>query len=319
MTNDSVAQTKFEFADSLAARVEKEFERVAALKGKISGVPTGLPKLDGILHGFQGGDLIVIAGQPSKGKSAFAIHVATQAALAASVPALIFTHEVSSLKFGEKMVGARAGINLMHVQQDCLNQDGRNKLRESRQEIAAAKFAICDKGGRNIEEFRAAARNFHRRHGCSIIIVDYFQLMKSFGKFTRKDLEFADVAEGLKATAVELNIPVIAIASLNRNNETDERKPRISDVRECGELAFDADVILLIHGTDERDQAARNDKSYNFPRDLIIGKNRNGPIGEVAILFQVTTQRFFEAPTLTPPQAKHQFQPPQNSERLCLR
>lgn len=304
LAGDGLTHVKLESAESLMERVGEEFKRLAALKGKLSGVPSGIPKLDSMLRGFQGGDLIVIAGRPSKGKSAFSIHIATQAALSAATPALIFTHEVTSLKFGAKMATAHAAVNLMHLEEDCLNELGRLKVEESRRDIGKAKFFICDKGGKNIEEFRATARSFHRRHGCSVILVDYFQMMKSFGRFSRKDLELAEVSEGLKATAGELNIPVIAIASLTRSNETDERKPRMSDIRECGELEYDADVILLLHGTDDGDQKARDDRSYNFPRDLIVGKNRNGPVGEVAIHFQVTTQNFFEAPPPPPATAR---------------
>lgn len=297
LAGNGASHVKFEFMDSLMERVGKEFERLEALKGKISGVSSGIPKLDEMLHGFQGGDLIVIAGQPSKGKSAFAIHVATQAALAADAPAVFFTFEVTGLKVGEKITGAHAGINLMHAKQGILGDGEKVNIKESRRKLGKTRMAVCDKGGKNIEEFRAAARSFHRRHGCSIIIVDYFQMMRSFGKFERRGLELAEISGGLKEVAAELNIPVIAIASLNRSNESDERKPRISDVRECGELAYDADVILLLHGDDARDQDGRFAGSFNFPRDLIVGKNRNGPVGEVSILFQVTTQRFFEAPT----------------------
>lgn len=263
--------------------VEKAYER----KGAISGLSTGIHELDLMTDGLHPADLIVIAARPSMGKTALAMNIAEHVAIVLASPVGVFSLEMSKEQLVHRLLLSRARINMQRVRHGFLGENDFPKLTAAASKLADAAIYIDDSSGITIETIAIRARRMKQQHSIVLLIVDYLQLLKAHGyKPDHRTAEIGAISAGLKGIAKELRIPVIALAQLNRQPEARAGgKPRLSDLRESGNIEQDADVVGLLHRPEvyEDDPDARAEKSGEA--ELNIAKQRNGPIGEVLLTF----------------------------------
>jgi len=273
------------------------FERLDQLyhsdnKSGITGMPTGLIDLDQKTAGLQSGDLIIIAGRPSMGKTALALNFAEYVALNMGMPVAIFSMEMSGAQLAQRLLGSMASVDQHNMRTGRLTDDDWARLSEAIGRLNQAPLFIDDTGALNALELRARARRLKRQCGkLGLLMVDYLQLMSAstHGQENRAT-EISEISRSLKALAKELDVPVIALSQLSRAVEQrNDRRPMMSDLRESGAIEQDADVILFIY----RDEVYFPDKEEAKGRaEVIIGKQRNGPIGRVELMFQGKHTRF---------------------------
>ncbi|MGL4722194.1 MAG: replicative DNA helicase [Desulfovibrionaceae bacterium] len=250
----------------------------------ITGVSTGYTKLDEVTAGMQKSELTIIAARPSMGKTAFALNIAMRSATN-NVGSIIFSLEMTARDLTQRMLSIWGKVNLSKMRRGQLEASDWKKLSEAGEAISKLPIIIDDTPrGLTTLELRARARRLKSQYGIGLIIVDYLQLMRSSRKCDSREQEVADISRSLKAVAKELDIPVIALAQLNRGVEQrTDKKPLLSDLRESGAIEQDADVIMFIH----REDVYR--KNEEHPKkgiaDIVIGKQRNGPIGEVQLRY----------------------------------
>lgn len=256
----------------------------------ITGVPTGYSELDRMTGGFQPSDLIILAARPSVGKTALALSIARNAAIDKHIPVAVFSLEMSITQLVLRLLCAEARVNMHLVRTGRLPDDEWQKLTFSFHRLAAAKMFIDDTPSLNILELRAKARRLVDEHNIGMIVVDYLQLMHAHSMESR-EREISMISRSLKALAKDLNIPVLALSQLNRGVEqrTDKR-PQLSDLRESGSIEQDADVVLFIHREKENDPGIP--VTDRGEATIIIGKQRNGPTGEVHLAFVQEYARF---------------------------
>src|SRR5881275_463794 len=271
--------------------IEKLFEN----KGAITGVSTGFRDLDKLTSGLHSSEMIVIAARPSMGKTALAMNIAEHAAIEVKLPVAIFSLEMSAQQLVQRMLCSRARVNLAKTRDGFLAEADFPKLTHAASKLAEAKIFIDDSAGLTILELRAKARRLKAQQDVQLIIVDYLQLLRSTSRRAQdnRQLEISEISAGLKGLAKELKIPVIVVAQLNRNPE--QRiggKPRLSDLRESGSIEQDADLVGLLVRPEiyEEDEEARAEKSGEA--ELIIAKQRNGPVGEILLTFLKEFTRF---------------------------
>ena len=258
----------------------------------ITGIATGFTDLDRMTSGMQPGDLIVVAGRPSMGKTALALNIAEHVALVEKMPVAIFSMEMSGPQLVMRMMGSVGRLDQQKMRNGDLNDDDWQKLTASVGRLSEAPVFIDESGMLNPTELRGRARRLHRQQGgpgLGLIVVDYLQLMETGNSTENRATEVAEISRSLKAVAKELNVPVMALSQLNRGLEqrTDKR-PVMSDLRESGAIEQDADLILFIY-RDEVYNPASPDKGT---AEIIIGKQRNGPIGKVTLTFLGQYTRF---------------------------
>lgn len=248
----------------------------------ITGVPTGYYELDNMTSGLQPSDLVIVAGRPSMGKTAFALNLAQNAAIKGDVGVAIFSMEMPSEQLAMRMLSSLGRIDQHKVRTGRLSDDDWPRLTHSVGILSEAKLFIDDTPAMNPGELRARCRRLAREHGLGMIIIDYLQLMQVHGGSENRATEISEISRSLKALAKELNVPVIALSQLNRSLEqrTDKR-PVMSDLRESGAIEQDADVIMFIY----RDEVYDEDSMDKGIAEVIIGKQRNGPIGTRKLRF----------------------------------
>ncbi|MDB6148193.1 MAG: dnaC [Spartobacteria bacterium] len=274
--------------------IEKLYER----KGGITGISTGFVEFDRMTSGLHPAEMVVIAARPSMGKTAFAMNIAEHVAIQEKLPVAVFSLEMSSQQLVQRLLCSRARVNLKKVRDGFLGEREFSSLTSSASKLAEAKMFIDDTGSLSILELRAKARRLKAQHDIRLIVVDYLQLLRSTTRRGQdnRQIEISEISGGLKALAKELNIPIIVVAQLNRNpeNRTGDSKgrPRLSDLRESGSIEQDADLVgLLVREAyyadtdEEKEEAAGN-------ADLIISKQRNGPIGDIPLTFLSEFTRF---------------------------
>src|SRR5438046_682014 len=271
--------------------IEKLFEN----KGAITGVSTGFRDLDKLTSGLHSSEMIVIAARPSMGKTALAMNIAEHAAIEVKLPVAIFSLEMSAQQLVQRMLCSRARVNLAKTRDGFLAEADFPKLTHAASKLAEAKIFIDDSAGLSILELRAKARRLKAQQDVQLIIVDYLQLLRSTTRRAQdnRQLEISEISAGLKALAKELNIPVIVVAQLNRQPEARSGgKPRLSDLRESGSIEQDADLVGLLVRPEiyEEDEEARAEKAGEA--ELIIAKQRNGPVGEISLTFLKEFTRF---------------------------
>jgi replicative DNA helicase len=264
---------------------------IDTLKNKqgLTGVPTGFTDLDKKTGGLQASDLIVVAGRPSMGKTAFCLNIAQNAAMAggngqSGFPIGIFSLEMSKEQLGMRLLSSEAEVEFFKIRSGGLREEERGKLQQAAGKLYLAPIYIDDTPAMSILELRARARRLKRECDITLLIVDYLQLMR--GRTSgpdRREQEISEISRFLKALAKELNIPVIAISQLNRMVEQrEDKRPRLADLRESGAIEQDADVILFIY----RDIVYNKETKQPRAAEIIIGKQRNGPTGEVILNFE---------------------------------
>jgi len=253
-----------------------------ANRGQITGLPTGFTDLDNLTAGMQDGDLVIVAGRPSMGKSAFAFNVAETVALRARKPVLVFSMEMSASQIAFRLISSLGRINQQHLRTGDLAEEDWPRVTQATTLLSDSKIFIDDTPALSPIELRSRARRMMREHGLGMIVVDYLQLMQVPGNKENRATEISEISRNLKALAKELKVPVIALSQLNRALEqrTDKR-PVMSDLRESGAIEQDADLILFIYREEVYDKETAN----KGIAEIIIGKQRNGPIDTVKLTF----------------------------------
>lgn len=250
----------------------------------ITGVPTGFVDLDRMTSGMQGGDLIIVAGRPSMGKTAFSLNIGEHVAVEQGLPVAVFSMEMAGTQLAMRMLGSVGRLDQHRLRTGRLLDEDWPRLTHAIQKMNDAQLFIDETPALNPMELRARSRRLARQCGqLGLIIIDYLQLMSgSGGGGENRATEISEISRSLKGLAKELNCPVIALSQLNRSLEQrPNKRPVMSDLRESGAIEQDADVILFIY----RDQVYNPDSPDKGTAEIIIGKQRNGPIGTVRLTF----------------------------------
>jgi replicative DNA helicase len=254
----------------------KAIENLYEKKELITGVPTGYRDFDRITSGLQRSDLIVIAGRPSMGKTAFALNIVEHAALEADIPTAVFSLEMSRQQLVQRMLCSKAEVDASKLRGGFLSESDWPKLTRAAGLLSDSPVFIDDSPALNVLEIRAKARRLQREHNIGLIVIDYLQLMRSVGKAESREREISEISRSLKALAKELNVPVVALSQLNRGVEArQDKRPQLADLRESGAIEQDADVIVFIY----RDEMYNPNSADAGKAEIIIGKQRNGPTG----------------------------------------
>jgi len=255
----------------------------------LTGVPTGFPALDEYTSGFQPGDLIIVAARPSMGKTALGLTMAQHLAAVEHRPCVFFSMEMSIDQVVHRLAAAQAGVETQRLRKRMLDDAETRRLLEACHTFQDAPLFIDDTPGMTATELRAKARRLKMKHDIQAVYVDYLQLMHMPGAESRQ-VEIANISRGLKSLGRELKVPIIAMAQLNRMPEgRQDKRPLMSDLRESGAIEQDADVILLIH---REEYYRRDDEEVRGKAELIIAKQRNGPVGMVPLQFNQKLTRF---------------------------
>jgi replicative DNA helicase len=263
-------------------------------KGELTGVTSGFKDLDNLTWGFQRQEMIVIAARPSMGKTSLALNVAESAAMprrGEPVPTLVFSLEMSAAQLALRLLCSRARVNLKQLREGLLpkNGDDYSRLVATADELSQAPIFVDDSSHLSIMELRAKARRVQARRKLGLIIVDYLQLLSPTDSQAPREQQVAEASRGLKALAKELELPVIVLSQLNRSSEKENRAPKLADLRESGSIEQDADVVLMLsrpRDADEKYQVAADSA------ELIVAKQRNGPVGELKLTFLRDITRF---------------------------
>jgi replicative DNA helicase len=297
-------------------RADAAFKRVE----KLSGVQTGFNDLDQLLGGLQNSDLLILAGRPSMGKTAFAINVAVNACKAmlnnhkgadGELPPSVglFSLEMSSEQLAARMIAMESGVDSSKMRVGSLTDDEFAKLVQGNKELHKLPFFLDDTPALSISALRTRARRLKRKNNLGVLVIDYLQLLKGSSKASEANRvqEVSEITQGLKAIAKELNIPVIALSQLSRAVEQrDDKRPQLSDLRESGSIEQDADVVMFIYREEyyeERKKPSDSDgvkmaewqakmESCQNITEIIIAKQRNGPIGTAKLFFSAKTTKF---------------------------
>jgi replicative DNA helicase len=262
----------------------RSIEDLYARKELITGVATGFEKIDDLTSGLQNSELIIIAGRPSMGKTAFALNIAQFAALECQTPVAIFSLEMSKEQLAFRLLASEAKVDSQRLRKGFLGETDWPKLTTAAGRLSEAPLFIDDTPAITVLEMKAKSRRLKADTGLGLIVVDYIQLMRSGGYRDSREQEISEISRSLKALAKELKVPVIALSQLNRKVEDrTNRRPQMADLRESGAIEQDADVIAFIY----RDEVYN--KSEDNPEkgiaEIIIGKQRNGPTGIVKLAF----------------------------------
>ena len=263
-------------------------------KGELTGVASGFKDLDALTWGFQRQEMIILAARPSMGKTSLALNIAEAAAMprrGEPVATLVFSLEMSAAQLALRMLCSHARVNMKLLRDGLLSKNGdeQNRLVATADEFSKSPIFIDDSSALSIMQLRAKARRIHARHKLGLIIVDYLQLLSpTDGKMPREQ-QVAEASRGLKSLAKELDVPVLVLSQLNRSSEKENRTPKLADLRESGSIEQDADVVLMLarpRDADEKFQVAADSA------ELIVAKQRNGPVGELKLTFLRDITRF---------------------------
>lgn len=257
-----------------------KIESAAKNKGSVTGIPTGFTDLDYRTAGMQPSDLVLIAARPSMGKTAFVLNIAQHVAFKKNLPVVIFSLEMSKEQLVNRMFSLESSVDAQKLRTGQLNDQDWERLIESAGVIGRSKLMIDDTPGISISELRSKCRKLKLEHGLSMIIIDYLQLMSGSGRSDSRQQEISDISRALKSVARELNVPVLALSQLSRAVEQrPDHRPMLSDLRESGAIEQDADVVMFIY----RDDYYNHDTDRKGISEIIIAKQRNGPIGTVEL------------------------------------
>jgi replicative DNA helicase len=272
----------------VADRIDQLFQRDST--SDVTGISTGFADLDSMTSGMQPGDLVIVAGRPSMGKTAFSLNIAENVALDSNLPVAVFSMEMGAAQLAMRMIGSVGRLDQHRMRTGRLEDEDWVRLTTALGKLNDAPVFIDESAGLNALEVRARSRRLHRQHGkLGLIVIDYLQLMSAIRPGENRATEISEISRSLKALAKELDVPVIALSQLNRGLEQrPNKRPVMSDLRESGAIEQDADVILFIY----RDQVYNPDSPDKGTAEIIIGKQRNGPIGTVRLTFLGEHTRF---------------------------
>jgi replicative DNA helicase len=272
--------------------VNEAFDRITELYHRdehVTGVPSGFVDLDVLTAGFQPSDFIVVAARPGMGKTSFCLNIAQYVGVEKKIPVAIFSLEMSKDQIAQRMLCSEARIDAGRVRKGFLTERDWPQLAHAAGRLAEAPIFIDDTPSISVLELRAKARRLKAEKNLGLVIIDYLQLMKGYGRSENRQQEISEISRSLKAMARELNIPVIAVSQLSRAVEQrSPKRPQLSDLRESGAIEQDADLVILIY---REDYYNPNTSKKNIA-EVIVAKQRNGPVGTVELLFQKDFARF---------------------------
>lgn len=299
-----------EVVKASVVKIEELYKR----KSDITGVPTGFAVLDKMTSGLQPGELIIIAARPSMGKTAFSLNLAQHMALRSGKTVAYFSLEMGKESVMMRILASEAKINMKDIRSGRIPDNVWPKLINVAGHVSDSKFFIDDTSGISPFEIRARARRLKAQHGLDAIMIDYLQLMDLKQKVESRERAVSEISKSLKTLAKELEIPVIALAQLNRGVEgRSDRRPMLSDLRESGSIEQDADIIMMLYRDDYYD---KDDPEKQGHAEVIVGKHRNGPTGTVKLRWEAEFGRFKDAdpethhPVPAQPPAGASFGPP---------
>lgn len=293
-----------ELITTVFQELEKRFER----KEQVTGITTGYNRLDQLTAGLQPSDLIIVAARPSMGKTAFSLNMAMRSAIQQNIPVAIYSLEMSMSQLMMRMLCAWGKVNLSHLRHGYLNSEEWSRLYHAADVLGQAPIFIDDTPALSPLELRARTRRLKLESDVGLVVVDYLQLMRGSRRIDSREQEISEISRSLKALAKEINIPVVALSQLNRKVEdrTDKR-PQLSDLRESGAIEQDADVIMFIY----RDEVyhKQQDNPKKGTAEIIIGKQRNGPIGTATLAYLSSYTAFEDLePGLSVPPSETELQ-----------
>ena len=264
-------------------------EDIERNQGKLRGVPTGFIDLDELTQGLHGGQMIIVAARPAMGKSTLALDFCRSASIKHGITSLIFSLEMSSQEIAMRMLSAESGVFLSKMQAGKMNDRDWQNVSATTSRISEAPLYVDDSANITIAEIRSKCRRLKQQENLGLVVVDYLQLMTIGRQVESRQQEVSAMSRNLKLLAKDLDIPVVAVAQLNRNSEgRTDRKPMMSDLRESGSLEQDADIIILLHRPDYYDENTER----KGEADIIVAKHRAGPTATIGVLFQGDVARF---------------------------
>lgn len=280
---DHAVKNALEYIEAIHSNANKDFS-----------VPTGFYELDDLLGGFQKSDLVIIAARPSMGKTAFALSLARNAAIDFNIPVGIFSLEMSTMQLIIRLLCAEGKLNAHQVRTGKLPASQGVKLSKNAHRITEAPIYVDDSPAQTVLEIRAKARRLKAEKDIGLIIIDYLQLMQGQARMESREREISHISRSLKALSKELDIPILALSQLNRAVESrTEKRPQLSDLRESGSIEQDADVVIFLNRPEYYGLQSDNEgNSLEGIAEIIIGKQRNGPIGTVKMAFIKEYARF---------------------------
>jgi replicative DNA helicase len=257
-------------------------------KSGISGTPTGFVDLDRMISGLKGSELIILAARPSMGKTAFALNLAQNVGVRAGKTVALFSLEMSASQLVMRMLAAEGNIDAQGFRTGNLNEEDWEKLTMAMSTLSEAPIFIDDTPGITVYDIRAKLRRLKAEHGLGLVVIDYLQLITGRGGESRQQ-EISEISRSLKLIAREFDVPVIALSQLSRAVEQrQDKRPMLSDLRESGSIEQDADVVAFLY----RDDYYNEESEKKNIAELIIGKQRNGPVGKVELLFLKNYNKF---------------------------
>lgn len=272
----------------------ESFERIDEMhknKGVLRGVPTGFRDLDNLLSGFQDSDLVIIAARPSMGKTAIVTNIAAHAAIKENRSIAFFALEMSREQLADRLISLESGVDSWKIRTGNLSDEDFPKIGFAMGTLAEAALYIDDSPSLNVMEIRSKCRRLQMEKGLDLVVVDYLQLMEGRNRSSDNNRvqEISEISRSLKTLAREINVPVIALSQLSRAVEArPDKRPMLSDLRESGSIEQDADVVIFIY----RDDYYHKDAENKGITELLVRKHRNGPIGDVELLFIPEQTRF---------------------------
>ena len=259
-----------------------EIEELHANKRDITGIATGFQKLDFMTSGLQRSDLIIIAGRPGMGKTAFALNLAVNCSLKANAAVAVFSLEMADQQLVKRMLCSEGRISATNMRSGNLKDSDWPKLAKAAGALSEASIYIDDTGSIALSDLRGKCRRLATEHGLDLIVIDYLQLMRGSKNAQGREQEISEISRGLKALAKELNVPVIALSQLNRSLESrPDKRPVLSDLRESGAIEQDADIIMFVY----RDEYYNEESEDKGVAEVIIAKQRSGPTGKARLRF----------------------------------
>ena len=276
--------------EDIAKNVLYRIEAASRTREVVTGIPTGFIDLDYKTSGLQPSDLVLIAARPSMGKTAFVLNMVQHIAMKKELPCMIFSLEMSSEQLVQRMIAMETGIDSQKLRTGNLNDNDWDPLIRGVVDVSDSKIIIDDTPGISVGELRSKCRKVKLEKGLSIVIIDYLQLMTGSSKRSEnRQQEISEISRSLKALAREIKAPVVALSQLSRACETrPDHRPMLSDLRESGAIEQDADIVMFLY----RDDYYHKDTEHPNEAEVIIAKQRNGPIGTVNLMWKPETTRF---------------------------
>jgi replicative DNA helicase len=290
VTDRRVSEDYLPLAEIMPGALD-EIEAIGSRGGTLAGVPTGFGDLDALLNGLHPGQMVVIAARPAMGKSALALDIARAASVKSGLTSVLFSLEMSRNEITMRLLSAEARVPLQAMRTGQLGEDDWTRLARRMSEVVDAPLFIDDSPNMSMVEIRSKCRRLKQRHDLKLVIVDYLQLMSSPKRVENRQQEVSELSRSLKLLAKELQVPVVALAQLNRGPELrSDKRPLLADLRESGSIEQDSDVVILLH----REDAYEPESPRAGEADLIVAKHRNGPTATVTVAFQGHYSRFVD-------------------------